>query len=134
MTYNGPLPDLRDSLTAPFWAGTRQKQLLVQRCGNCQYHRWPPAPICPECLTAGGEWTEVHARGHLWSYAVYHRLLHASFVWPLPYTVAMVELDAGPMMVGRLIGQVDEPTIGRRVEAVYESATEDVTFVGWRFS
>jgi uncharacterized OB-fold protein len=134
MTYNGPLPDLHDPLTAPFWAGTRRNQLLIQRCDNCQYHRWPPAPICPECLTAGGKWTEVDAQGQLWSYAVYHRLLDPSLKWPLPYTVAMIELDAGPMMVGRLVDHHDEPAIGRRVEAVYERASDDVTFVRWRFS
>jgi len=134
MTYNGPLPDLNDPLTAPYWAGTRQKRLLIQKCDHCQYHRWPPAPICPECLTSGGTWTEIPAQGQLWTYAVYHRHLDSSIKWPLPYTVAMVELDAGPLMVGAFIGEVLESEIGRRVEAVFEPATDDVTFLRWKFA
>lgn len=128
------MPQLDDPLTERFWTGTRENKLVVQRCDNCEHLRWPPAPICPECLTSGGTWTEVEAQGRVWSYCTYQKQLHAPYEWPLPYTVALIELDAGLVMTGMLTNSIEQPSVGRRVVVVYEKATEAVTFVRWRFA
>ena len=74
-----PLPDVNDPLTAPFWAATAQRKLVVQACAECGYRRWPPGPLCPECQAEGGTWTQVRPAGVLWSVATYHRALDRAF-------------------------------------------------------
>jgi hypothetical protein len=50
---------------------------------------------------------------------VYHRAFAPELKSEIPYTVAMVELDAGPYMVGRIIEGEQPPTVGARVAAVF---------------
>jgi len=127
-----PLPSIDDPVAGPFWQATNQSRLSVQRCAHCGYLRWPPAAICPECMTVGGEWTNVSGTGKLWSFAVYHRALHPGFSDLVPYAVGMVHLDAGPRMVGMMTGPVGDLRIDQRVEVVFERLTADVTLVRWR--
>ncbi|HSZ40855.1 MAG TPA: OB-fold domain-containing protein [Trebonia sp.] len=126
-----PLPDLDDPLTAPFWAAAAQRKLVVQKCAECGYLRWPPGPLCPECQAEGAAWTEVRASGSLWSIATYHRALDPAFAGDVPYTVALVELDDGPRMYGRISGDPEKLVLDAPVRAAFTDAAPGVTFVGW---
>jgi len=127
------LPDVTLPRTAPFWEGLRDGRLVLQRCAACGYVRWPASPRGAECLTVGGEWTEVRATGLVWSYAVYHRAFHPSFRDQVPYIVVAVELDDGPMLIARFAdGDGHRPAIGSRVVGVFESVTPDVTLLRWK--
>jgi uncharacterized OB-fold protein len=130
--YAKPLPDLTDPLTAPFWRATRAGALLVQKCGRCGYLRWPPGPVCNQCQTPGGEWSPVTPAGVLYSYAEYHRALAPAFSGDLPYAVGLIELDDGPRMYGPLTGLARTEDVGRRVAAVFDPVTPEVTLVKWK--
>lgn len=130
-TPEKPLPDVHDPLTAPFWAATRQSKLVLPRCKGCGYMWWPPEIVCPECWTAEREWVEVPAEGTLWSFAVYHRALDPAFADEIPYTVGLIELDAGPKMYGRLATEGDAVQIGQRVTALFRPVNDEVTLVDW---
>ena len=130
--YAKPLPDLTDPLTASFWQATREGTLLVQQCAHCGYLRWPPGPVCEQCLTPGGTWTPVTPAGTLYSYAEYHRALAPAFKEDLPYAVGLIELDAGPRMYGTMIGLPRTQDVGRRVRAVFDPVTPEVTLVKWQ--
>lgn len=132
MSYNKPLPDISDPVTGPYWAALNDQKLTVQRCARCGYLRFPPGVMCPECMAFGGEWIEVPAVGTVWSYAVYHRALDPAFKEDVPYTVAMVDVDAGFRMPGMMIGVAPGGVnIGDRVEGVFEKATDEVTVLRW---
>jgi uncharacterized protein len=126
-----PLPDVADPLTAPFWAATSERKLMVQKCAHCGYLRWPPGPLCPECQTEGGDWTEVRPAGTLWSIATYHRALDPAFTDDVPYTVALVELDDGPRMYGRIDGDPAALVLDGPVLATFDDVAPGVTLVGW---
>jgi hypothetical protein len=126
-----PLPDLTDPATAPFWAAARDRRLVAQACPECAALRWPPRPLCPECLAPGGDWAALAPTGTVWSYAVYRRAMQRAFAAIVPYTVALVELDAGIRMVGRVLGPPEDVRAGLRVTAAFEPVTEDVTLVHW---
>jgi uncharacterized OB-fold protein len=128
-TYDKPLPDVRDPVAAPFWAGTRAGRVTAQRCDTCDAWRWPPAPICPECLASGGSWTELSGLGRIWSVAVYHRAFHPGFAGDLPYAVLLVELDEGPRLISNFAGDPSLAEVGQRVRAVLDAVTDDVTLV-----
>ena len=114
-------PNLDDPLSAPYWAAAREGRLVVQRCAACAALRWPPLPGCPECLHQEAEWVDVRPVGEVWSFVVYLRAFSKDLAGDVPYTVAMVKLDDGLYMVGRLAAE--EPlTVGDQVEAVFVDA------------
>lgn len=131
MTAGRPLPNLDDQLTAPFWAAAAEHKVVVQACASCGYLRWPPGPLCPQCQAEGGAWTEVAPTGTLWSFAVYHRALDPAFADDVPYTVALVELDAGPRMYGRMSGDPQTMVPQARVRATFSEVAPGVTLIGW---
>jgi uncharacterized protein len=127
------LPDVDEALTAPFWAAAREHRLVVQRCDQCGALRWPPLPGCPECLSRRTTWVDVATTGTLWSYAVYHRALSAFFP-DVPYTVAVVDLDAGPRMTARLVGSRGDVAIGARVHAEFTEVAPRIVLPHWSLS
>ena len=126
-----PLPDPDDQRTAPFWAGTRRHELVIQRCPVCAYLRWPPGPVCPECLTSGGVWTTIRPTGSLWSIAEYHRAFDPAFAGDVPYTVGLIQLDDGPRMYGTMQGELGSFGPGQRVRAVFVDVAPAVTLIHW---
>jgi len=124
-------PNVDDPLTAPYWVAAREGRLVVQRCDACSALRWPPLAGCPECLHPDAEWTEVRPLGEVWSFVVYLRAFSKDLAEDVPYTVAMVKLDDGPYMVGRLA--TEEPlTVGDKVEAVFHEQSNGETQVRWQ--
>lgn len=119
-----PLPDVTDPVTAPFWAAAREHRFVLQRCRTCRYIRWPASPRCPECLTPGGVWTEVPLTGIVWSHVVYHRPFHPAFEDRVPYSVAIVQLDAGPRYVATVEGAV---TVGSAVTITFADISPEVS-------
>lgn len=128
-----PLPDLDSSLAGPFWRAAREGRLVFQRCASCGYLRWPPAPLCPECLEPGGDWTEVDGRGSIWSFCVYEHVYHQAFRDEAPYNVALVELDAGPRLITNIVGISNEQIrVGLRVVPLFDAVSAEVTLVRFR--
>jgi hypothetical protein len=133
MRPDRPLPDSDDAVMAPFWSALAERRLLLQRCSHCGYVRMPPSELCPECWMRGGEWTSVPPVGTIWSFATYRRSLHPGFEEEVPYTVALVELDGGVRLVGRLeASSSDKARIGSRVRGVFEDLEGVVTLLSWK--
>jgi uncharacterized protein len=120
-----------DPLTGPFFEAAAQGRLVVQRCTSCDALRWPPLPGCPECQGHDATWVDVAPSGTVWSFVVYHRAFAAELRSQIPYSVAMVELDDGPFMVGRLVTGEKPPTVGDRIVAEFVD-TDGVPSVQWR--
>ena len=120
--WRKPLP--RPSpLSRPFWEGTKQGVLLLQRCTQCGHFIWTPLLACPRCLSEALEWTKVSGRGTVYSYTVVLRAATPAF--KAPYTVAIVELTEGPRILTDLI-DVDpqDVLIGMEVEVAFEDVGE----------
>ena len=126
------LPDANDELTGPFWSGTRIGELRVQSCSCCGYLRWPPTPLCPECLSDRYEWVPITREGRLISFCVYHRPLDPAFAAEVPYAVGYVQTLEGPRMYGQIDGPVDALTVEGHVRAAFEAITPELTLVKWR--
>lgn len=124
------LPNVHSSLAAPFWAASRERRLVMQRCGACGAVSWPPKPVCPNCQRAATaeDWREIAHTGEIWSFIVYHRAFHPSLEGKTPYNVAYIRLDAGPMFVSNVVG-TNDLAIGQRVKACFEDLTPEVTLV-----
>jgi uncharacterized OB-fold protein len=86
------LPKLDDHNRA-FWTGGAEGQLLLAWCHRCAMWISPPAADCPDC---GGELDArpVSGRGTVFTYTVNHQPFNPAV--PLPYVIAIVELDEQP--------------------------------------
>jgi len=102
----------------PMWASIDRHRLELQTCDDCGAIRYPPAPVCPKCLSEKATWTAVSGEGTIISWVVFHRKYFDDH--PPPYNSTAVELDEGPIIVTQLQG--DEPEgswIGKRVRLGY---------------
>ena len=130
--YAKPLPDITP-VTRPFWEGARAHKLLIQRCRRCGHVRFPPAPVCPECLAPATDWVEARGRGEVVSWVVFHQVYFEGFRAEAPYNVTLVRLDEGPSLLTNVVGIPNERLkVGMPVEVVFEEATPEVTLPKFR--
>ena len=127
-----------DGLSQPYWDGTRDKKLLIQKCNGCGVWQWGPEWICHECHSFELSWQEIQGKGRIYSYQRPHHPVHAALNGHGPYIAVLVELpDYGNVrMVGNLLGDpLQTVTIGAAVEAVFEphdNASPPYTLVQWK--
>jgi uncharacterized OB-fold protein len=136
MTENSPakpiLPTIND-VNRPFWEGCASGKLLVQRCTQCGRLRYPAGVVCPECLGPEAEWQPMSGRGKVFSFIVFHRAYHKAWESKVPYVVAMIELDEGPMLISNVVNvdatrlKVDDP-----VMVDYEPVDDDIVMPVFR--
>ena len=130
-----PVPDLSDPNFAPFWEGTRENKLKVQRCEDCGTHRWPPRLTCRSCRSANVEWVEVAPRGTLYTYTTVGRPTAKGFS-SVPYTVGFVALDtpANVRIIGNVVGvEPSQLAIGMALEGRFVPAgpNGEKTLIHW---
>jgi uncharacterized OB-fold protein len=107
--------------SAPFWAGAKERKLLLPRCNSCGKFWFPPSQRCAHCLSADFAWRESAGQGRIYSFVVFHRVYHPAFEGDVPYAVAIVELDEGPRMLANIVGtKPDEIGCDQRVRVVFE--------------
>ena len=85
----------------PFWDFIQQRELRLQCCAACAHLRYPPSAVCPRCLASEYVWNKTSGRGRLISWTVFHRQYFPEL--PVPYTVASVQLEEGPMLIANLL-------------------------------
>lgn len=109
-----------DSLDTPFWEAAARHELVFQRCGACGWSDWP-ASACPDHGPAEMTWVPSEGRGEVQTYTVFHRAFHPGWAADLPYVVAFVALDEGPLMVTNVVGGPPaEVRCGMRVEVLFD--------------
>ena len=127
-----------DGLAEPYWEGTRQGKLRIQKCRGCDSWQWGPEWICHHCHSFDLAWEEIQGRGRIYSYQRPHHPVHPALNGHGPYIVVLVELPeyGNVRMVGNLLGDPKQGVkIGAPVEAVFEphdSAKPPFTLVQWR--
>lgn len=107
--------------SVPFWEACNHGALLLQRCGECGLRFYYPRRVCPGCGGQQLAWEPSAGKGTVFSFSE----VHVSFFGPeweseLPYTVVLIDLDEGPRMLSRLIGDDrGKVRIGDRVQVVF---------------
>jgi uncharacterized OB-fold protein len=131
--YSKPLPNVNNPRTKPYWDAAKRHELQMQRCPNCGYYRYPPAPRCPECLEENDEWVTLSGRGTIWSFNVYHHVFNQNFKEDIPYNAALVELEEGPRLITNIVGIPNEDLrVEMPVEVYFDDVTDDVTLVKFK--
>ncbi len=90
----------------------------VLKCSICGKIQALPSYLCKFCQSEQLEQTEIPGKGILYTYSTVHVPL-ASLENEAPYTVAIVELNGGCRVTGRLVkGSSEKLSIGAAVELV----------------
>lgn len=127
-----PRPKI-DTVSRGFWDNAREGRLSVQRCDDCSHLHFPGSPVCPRCLSESQSWMPVSGRGTLLSWVRFHRAYWDGFRADLPYLVALVGLEEGPMLMTNIVGTpAEDLDIGTPLEAVFETVDDEVTLPKFR--
>jgi uncharacterized OB-fold protein len=103
MANSKPVLSLYD---LPMWEAMKQGRLDLQVCKGCGKHRYPPAPVCANCLSMDYEWKAVSGRGKILSWVIFHKKYFDDHV--PPYNAIAVQLDEGPIVMTNLVGPEPE--------------------------
>lgn len=103
-----PLPPI-SSETREWWDATRDRQLMVQRCGSCGHDQLYPRAICVACHGQALSLVQADGSGRIYSFSVVHRSPDEQHFSP-PYIVALIRLSEGPTITSNVVGA--------RIEAV----------------
>jgi uncharacterized protein len=119
-----PVPD---ALTAFFWEGVANEQLLISRCEQCRYYVHYPRPMCPRCQGTTFSPEQVSGRATLYAYTTVMQAFHPYYVGRLPYVLAVVELEEQPglRLTTNLVDCDDaELKVGMAVEVLFREVGE----------
>lgn len=127
-----PRPDVDSRL---FWDALRAHRLIVQQCGTCGIHRWPPRSCCPACGSTQEQWIDAVGHGQVLSWTVVHHASSSAFAADVPYSVALVQLTDLPSVV--MVGNVVDCPLrllvpGMDVEIVFDDIGPTATLARWR--
>jgi uncharacterized protein len=123
-----PTPDV-DS--APYWAAARDGRFALCRCTSCRQWLQPPLERCRYCAAATS-FEEASGTGTIYSFIVIRHPSVPAFVRRLPYVVALVDLDEGVRLPGRIVGMDPEVVqVGLRVQGEFDrlAGADDPAFV-----
>ena len=126
------------ALYGPYWEGTREERLIVQRNPATGSYQWPPQWIAHDDHSFALEWVEVAPKGIIYSWTRVWHPVHPALKDAGPYIVVVVEIPqaGGIRMLGNLLGDpMQQVEIGADVEAVFEhheTAEPPFTLVQWR--
>ena len=127
-----------DRLDGPYWEGTLEHELRIQRCGSCKAWQWGPEWICHQCLGDSMGYESIEPSGVIYSWERVWHPVHPALGHAVPYLIVLVTLPqaGGVRTLGNLVGDpLQEVEIGAPVEAVFEDHLDGdppFTLVQWR--
>jgi hypothetical protein len=123
-----PIRPTISEVNRSFWDGCRRGELLLQRCSHCARLRYPASQVCPDCLGSEAQWQAMSGRGNVFSFVVFHRAYHPAWEGKVPYNVALIELDEGPIVLSNVVG-VDNAklAVGLPVVVAFEAVDDELS-------
>ena len=112
--------------TRGFWEGTLAEELRGQRCGRCDHLQLPGGPCCRRCWSQSLTWEPLSGRGSVFAHTIVRHAFHPSFADQIPYVLADIELDEGPIFTSNVTDvDVEAVSIGMAVEVWFDDEVED---------
>lgn len=117
----GPIPEVTP-VNQPFWDGTAVGELRIRTCHSCGTRFRFVSDWCPTCWSADLGWEAVSGRGKVAAMSVVHMAPYESVAARVPYVLALIELDEGPVMMSNVVDcDPATVTIGMRVQVTFEA-------------
>jgi len=134
-TQTTPLPRLApvtdDPDTGGFFAAAAAGQVVLRYCAGCGALLHLPRAYCYHCGSWNTGYRVVAPRARVYSWTVVEHQIHPAY--PVPYTVALVELADEPAarLISFLPGRPDLYA-GQELHAWFEQLADGSTLVQWR--
>ena len=80
---------------------TQRYALIGEECPGCHTKIFPPRDVCPECHSPAHAPFVFSGRGTLFSFSTVYQA-PATHEEQAPYTVAMIQLEEGPLVTAQL--------------------------------
>ncbi len=107
------------------WRLRKQRYGLVgEVCPHCDAKIFPPRDVCPECGQEAKTLYSFSGRGEVYSYTTVYEP-PAGYEENVPYTVALIKLEEGPLVTAQLTDLEGEVQIGSPVEMVTRRLRSD---------
>jgi uncharacterized protein len=107
------------------WRLRKQRYGLVgEVCPHCEAKIFPPRDVCPECGQEAKTLYSFSGRGEVYSYTTVYEP-PAGYEDNVPYTVALIKLEEGPLVTAQLTDLEGEVQIGAPVEMVTRRLRSD---------
>jgi uncharacterized OB-fold protein len=103
----------------PFWKALAAGRLELPFCLACEAPFFYPRQWCPACWSHEISWRPVEGVGTVWALSTVHLAFQGIPETELPYTVVLVDLDAGVRLPGRLSDARGPIAVGDRVRLVF---------------
>lgn len=117
---NKPIPPVT-SVNKAFWEGTAQGLLLVRACQNCGARFRFTTDWCPKCWSLDVVNQQSSGLGSVIGRTIVHMAPYAAYAADVPYVLALVQLDDGPVMMSNVIGcDPDTVQVDMRVQVEFE--------------
>jgi uncharacterized protein len=127
-----PLP-VPTKVSKPYWDGCREGQLRIQRCSACGTHLFYPVYMCHECTSQKLDWVNASGHGTVHSYTVIYRAPYAQLGESGPYTVALIQLEEGPIMMSNIVDVAPETVrVGDKVRVEFQRASDEISLPVFR--
>jgi len=119
--------------TRGYWEGTLAEELRIQKCDACGHLQLPWGPCCARCLSQDLGWVAASGRGTVFSSTIVRQAIHPNFSAQVPYVVADVQLEEGPVMTTNVTDCAPESvSIGMPVRVWFDQELEDAFHVKLR--
>lgn len=113
------------SVTTPFWEATRDQQLVLPWCTECDAAFFYPREVCPRCLGASIEWKPASGKGTVYAVTVEHSPQNPAMAAMAPYAVALVDLAEGVRLLSNIVGgPAEEVAVGDQVTIAWEPLSD----------
>jgi uncharacterized OB-fold protein len=122
-----PLRNLSPEIV-PFWEGLLLHEFRLckcRRCGACFF----PFTVCvhhadiPDFTEM--EWLRTSGKGQVFAHLIVYNATDPDYADDVPFTLALVELDEGPLFPTRIVGcRPDDVKVGMRVGIHFEDIPE----------
>lgn len=110
----------RSAASRPFWDGLAAGELRLPYCERCEQVFFYPRVCCPRCWSEEISWRAADGVGTVYAVTTVHIAFDPSL--EVPYSVALVDLDAGIRLAARVASDGAEVAVGDRVALAF---TED---------
>ena len=114
-----PLPSAE---TRAFWEACARDELTIQRCRSCGHPQHYPRVLCSACHSGDLATERVSGNGTIRTFTINRVPVSEAFAADVPYVVALVQLEEGPMLMSNITGIEPEAVqIGQGVTVCFET-------------
>jgi uncharacterized OB-fold protein len=84
-------------------------------------------------MSTNTEWAAVSGKGQVYSWTIFHYVYHPAYAKDIPYNVAIVQLDEGPLLHTNIVECKNEDIyIGMPVEVIFEDVNGETRLPKFR--